>query len=339
MFLSSARVLQAATKAKEPTSKPEKPIILSGIQPTGHPTLGNYLGAVSNWVALQDHAHAANEQALFMVVDLHALTMPQNPAKLRQERRDMAVTLLACGLDPNKCIIFEQSKSKLKVSMENDTVADAVAAENLRLGLFAYPVLMAADVLLYRAAKIPVGDDQIQHLELARDIATTFNKITKTKYFPMPKPIITETKRVMSLRDPFSKMSKSDPSDQSRINLVDPPSLIAQKIKRAVTDSTMGITYDPENRPAIANLLRIYAAMKQTTVEAIAAEHAQSSAAQFKEGLAEAVVSGLAPIQSEIARIQAESGYVEQVLEEGAAKARAIAQPNLMEVQRLLGLR
>ncbi|KAG0232678.1 Tryptophan--tRNA ligase, mitochondrial [Actinomortierella wolfii] len=345
---------------------PEKPIILSGIQPTGHPTLGNYLGAISNWVALQEQAHAANELALFMVVDLHALTMPQNPEKLRQERKDMAVTLLACGLDPNKCILFEQSKvpqhselawllncmtpvswlarmtqwkSKLKISVENDSVADAVATEKLCLGLFAYPVLMAADVLLYRAAKIPVGEDQIQHLELARDVATTFNKTVKAKFFPMPKPIITQTKRVMSLRDPFSKMSKSDPSDQSRINMVDPPSLIAQKIKRAVTDSTMGITYDPENRPAIANLLRIYAAMKNTTAEAIALEHAQSSAAQFKEGLADAVISHLTPIQQEMARIQADPGYVEKVLEEGAQKAREIAHPNLMEVHRLLGLR
>ncbi|KAG0273346.1 Tryptophan--tRNA ligase, mitochondrial [Linnemannia exigua] len=357
------------TTPKKPssTSKPkEKPIIFSGIQPTGQPHLGNYLGAISNWVNLQEQAHLNQETLLFSIVDLHAITMPQDPKKLREERRNMAITLLACGIDPKKVILFEQSKvpghselawilncltpvgwlarmtqwkSKLGVTKGAQSLEDVSATQGLQLGLFAYPVLMAADILLYRATKIPVGEDQIQHLELARDIGTTFNKTVKERYFPLPRPIITETKRVMSLRDPTTKMSKSDPSDQTRINLIDSPSLIASKIKRAVTDTTLGISYNRTERPAVANLVDIYAAMKQVSIEEVVEEHRDSSMAVFKEALTSVIVEKLGPIQEEMRRLDGEKGYVERVLEEGAERAGEIARPNLLQAQKLMGLR
>ncbi|KAF9395754.1 Tryptophan--tRNA ligase, mitochondrial [Mortierella sp. AD011] len=337
-------------------SKPKAvPITFSGIQPTGHPHLGNYLGAISNWVTLQEEAHQAKETVLFSIVDLHAITLPQDPEKLRKERREMAITLLACGVDPKKCILFEQSKvsghaeltcyeqwvpqAKMGITRGSQSLEDIEATKGLQLGLFAYPVLMAADVLLYKATKIPVGEDQIQHLELARDVAQTFNKMVKKSFFPLPQPKITETKRIMSLRDPTNKMSKSDASDQTRINLVDSPDLISSKIKRAVTDGVRGISYDQINRPAVANLIRIYAAMKRVSVEDVVREHADSSTAAFKEALADALITSLKPIQDEMARLEKEDAYVQSVLDDGAAKAAEIAIPNLQEAQRLLGLR
>ncbi|KAF8932878.1 hypothetical protein BGZ47_011138 [Haplosporangium gracile] len=346
--------------------KQEKPIIFSGIQPTGKPHLGNYLGAISNWVNLQEQAHLDRETLLFSIVDLHAITMPQDPSKLREDRKNMAITLLACGIDPKKVILFEQSKvsghaelawilncltpvgwlarmtqwkSKLGVTKGAQSLEDVSATQGLQLGLFAYPVLMAADILLYRATKIPVGEDQIQHLELARDIGTTFNKTVRKPFFPLPRPIITETKRVMSLRDPTNKMSKSDPSDQTRINLTDSPVLISQKIKRAVTDPIRGISYSRAERPALANLIEIYAGMKKVTIDDVVKQHADDSNAAFKEALTGVIVEALGPIQEEMRRLEGERGYVEGVLEDGARRAGEIARPNLEMAQKLMGLR
>lgn len=292
--------------------------------------------------------------------------MPQDPIRLREDRRNMAITLLACGIDPKKVILFEQSKvpghaelawilncltpvgwlarmtqwkSKLGVTKGAQSLEDVSATTGLHLGLFAYPVLMAADILLYRATKIPVGEDQIQHLELARDICTAFNKTVKKQHFPMPRPISTETTRIMSLRDPSNKMSKSDPSDQTRINLADTPEAISSKIKRAVTDNIHGISYDRTERTAVANLIDIYAAMKRVPIEAIVQEHANSSNAVFKEGLTEALVTGLKPIQEEMARLWKDQAYVQEVMDDGAMRAGNIARPNLEEAQRLMGLR
>ncbi|KAF9357155.1 Tryptophan--tRNA ligase, mitochondrial [Mortierella sp. NVP85] len=347
------------------TQSKERPIIFSGIQPTGQPHLGNYFGAISNWITLQEQAFQDKETVLFSIVDLHAITMPQDPEKLRRERREMAITLLACGVDPKKCILFEQSKvsghceltwilncmtsvgwlarmtqwkSKLGVTKGAKSIEDVSATAGLQMGLLAYPVLMAADVLLYRATKIPVGEDQVQHLELARDIAQLFNKTVNQPFFPLPRPLITETKRVMSLRDPKNKMSKSDPSDQTRIHLVDKPEVIASKIKRATTDSIRGITYDKIERPAVANLIEIYAGAKRIGIQDVVKEHAESSTAVFKEALTEALVSLLKPIQDEMARLDNERAYVQSVLNDGALKATEIANPNLREVQRLMGL-
>ncbi|GJJ73194.1 tryptophanyl-tRNA synthetase [Entomortierella parvispora] len=367
---SNARLLTTVaagtSSSKKGSHLKPKPVIFSGIQPTGQPHLGNYLGAISNWVALQEQAHAAQETLLFSIVDLHAITLPQDPAKLRKERREMAITLLACGIDPEKCILFEQSrvsghselawilncmtpvswlarmtqwKSKMNVTKGIETLDDVNATTGLQLGLFAYPVLMAADVLLYKATKIPVGEDQIQHLELARDISVTFNKTVKQRFFPPPRAIITETKRVMSLRDHTKKMSKSDPSDQTRINLVDSPDTILSKIKRATTDSIRGISYDREERPAVANLVEIYAAMKKVSVADVVQEHADSTNAVFKEALADVLITSLRPIQEEMSRLQKEDAFVQAVLDKGASRASEIAKPNLEEIQKLVGLR
>ncbi|KAF9324591.1 Tryptophan--tRNA ligase, mitochondrial [Podila minutissima] len=355
------------TQGSSNKSKPQpKPVIFSGIQPTGQPHLGNYLGAISNWVTLQEQAHDANETLLFSVVDLHAITMPQNPDKLRKERREMAITLLACGIDPKKCILFEQSKvsghaelawilncmtpfgwlarmtqwkSKMGVTRGIQSIEDVSSTAGLQLGLFAYPVLMAADVLLYKATKIPVGEDQVQHLELARDIAVTFNKTVKQPFFPLPRPVITETKRVMSLRDPTNKMSKSDASDQTRINLVDAPEVIRSKIRKATTDGIRGISYDRAERPAVANLVDMYAAIGKVSVEDVVREHAQSTNAQFKDALAEGIITALSPIQKEMERLGQDVGYVETVLQQGATRANEIARPNLEMIQTLVGLR
>ncbi|KAG0281073.1 hypothetical protein BGZ96_001285 [Linnemannia gamsii] len=284
--------------------------------------------------------------------------MPQDPKKLREDRRNMAITLLACGIDPKKVILFEQSKvsehaeltwmlncltpvgwlarmtqwkSKLGVTKGAQSLEDVSATQGLHLGLFAYPVLMAADILSTK--------DQIQHLELARDIATTFNKTVRKPYFPLPRPIITETKRVMSLRDPTNKMSKSDASDQTRINLIDPPELISQKIKRAVTDAHRGISYSRTDRPALANLIEIYAGMKKVSIDEVVKIHADDSNAAFKEALASVIIEAVRPIQEEMKRLEGEVGYVEGVLEEGARKAKEIARPNLEMAQKLMGLR
>ncbi|CAO3569298.1 unnamed protein product [Mortierella alpina] len=353
-----------ASKQPRAETKP-KPIILSGIQPTGQPHLGNYLGAISNWVALQEQAHLDNETLLFMVVDLHAITLPQNPDQLRKERRELAITLLACGIDPKKCILFEQSKvsahaelawilncmtpvgwlarmtqwkSKLGLTKGVSSLEDVSATAGLQLGLFAYPVLMAADVLLYKATKVPVGEDQIQHLELTRDIAQMFNKNAKKQFFPLPQPLITQTKRVMSLKDPSKKMSKSDKLERTRINLIDSPEAISAKIKGAVTDGIRGISYDRVERPAVANLVDIYAAMKRVSVEDVVQEHATSSNAVFKEALTDVLVTSLRPIQEEIVRLEREDAYIKSVLDQGAARASEIARPNLQEIHRLMGL-
>ncbi|KAF9951317.1 hypothetical protein BGZ65_006035 [Modicella reniformis] len=299
--------------------------------------------------------------------------MPQNPEKLRKERQDMAITLLACGIDPKKCILFEQSrvsghseltwilscmtpvgwlarmtqwKSKLGVNKGVKSIEDVSATDGLQLGLLAYPVLMAADVLLYRATKIPVGEDQVQHLELARDIAQMFNKNVGQPFFPLPRPMISmshltkraKTKRIMSLRDPNNKMSKSDPSDQTRIHLVDKPEVITSKIKRAITDSISGITYNKIERPAVSNLIEIYAAAKRVSIEDVVKEHSESSMATFKNALTETLVVSLESIQEEITRLDKERVYVQSVLDEGARKANEIARPNLRNVQTLMGL-
>ncbi|KAI1309328.1 Tryptophan--tRNA ligase, mitochondrial [Mortierella claussenii] len=363
----SARCMTTQVQPTKPVKLKEKPIIFSGIQPTGQPHLGNYLGAISNWVTLQEQAHHAEETLLFSIVDLHAITVPQDPKKLRKERREMAITLLACGIDPEKCILFEQSKvpghselawilncmtpvgwlarmtqwkSKLGVSKGAQSLEDVETTKGLQLGLFAYPVLMAADILLYRATKIPVGEDQLQHLELARDIAQTFNKFTKSKFFSLPQSLVTqETKRVMSLRDPTNKMSKSDPLDHTRINLVDTPDVIASKIRRATTDAIRGISYSRAERPAVANLIDIYAAMKHVSVEDVVQEHRDSSTAVFKEALTETLVTALKPIQKEMERLEKEDAYVQKVLDQGAERAAEMARPNLLEVQKLVGLR
>ena len=326
--------------------------ILSGIQPSGIPQLGNYLGAVRNWVALQ-----ADHDCLFCVVDLHALTVWQDPAQLAAQTREMAAALLACGIDADRHILFHQSAvhAHVRLSWLFNCVArmgwltrmtqfkdkagrDREAAST---GLFVYPNLMAADILAYHATRVPVGDDQRQHLELANDIRAKFNGDYAVDFFPMIEPLILgPAARVMSLRDGAKKMSKSDPSDQSRINLTDDADAIALKIRRAKTDPEP-LPSEPEGlegRPEARNLVAIYAALADTHAAGVLAEHGGKGFGAFKEALAALLVEKLAPIAAETRRLLSDPGHVETVLRRGARRAAAIADPIVAEAERLVGL-
>ncbi|MDE2581394.1 MAG: tryptophan--tRNA ligase [Rhodospirillales bacterium] len=325
--------------------------IFSGIQPSGIPTLGNYLGAIRNWVTLQDE-----HECLWCVVDLHAITVWQDPAALARQTREMAAVLLACGLDPVRQILFVQSHVRAHAQLA--WILNCVARlgwlnrmtqfkdkagkdrEAASAGLFVYPNLMAADILAYHATKVPVGDDQRQHLELANDIAQKFNHDYGAAFFPPIEPLILgPAARVMSLRDGTRKMSKSDPSDQSRINLNDDPDTIALKIRRAKTDPDP-LPESPEglaNRPEARNLVGIYAALSGITPAAVLAEHAGKGFGAFKPLLADLLVSALTPIARETDRLLADPAEIDATLRAGAARAASVADPILAEAERLVG--
>ncbi|CAG8457604.1 10321_t:CDS:2 [Paraglomus occultum] len=333
------------------------PSIFSGIQPTGMPHIGNYLGTLKQWVALQKDV-SASDRILYCIVDLHALTIPQDPVKLFHNKREMALILMACGIDPQKSVIFVQSKVtahtelswilnciapvgqlsrmtqwKAKIAQYKNvqSIEDIGVSSGLCLGLLAYPILQAADVLLYKATQVPVGDDQVQHIELARDIAHKFNS-QFGEIFPLPQFLFTPAKRILSLRHPTQKMSKSDPSDSARINLNDPPTLIASKIKKSTTDSIRGITYDPESRPAVSNLVTIYSAVTNLPVEQVVEEYKNSDISTFKTVVTDALIHELYPIQNTYEKLKNEKNYVEQVLEQGVHRANEIAQGTMEQV-------
>ncbi len=326
--------------------------VFSGIQPSGIPTLGNYLGAIRNWVPLQD-----THDAIYCVVDLHAITQPFDPKTLATQTREMAAALIACGLDPKRCILFVQSHvhAHARLAWVFNCVArlgwlnrmtqfkdkagkDREAASS---GLYVYPNLMAADILAYKAVLVPVGDDQKQHLELANDIAEKFNHDFGAEgFFPRIEPLIQGVAaRVMSLRDGTRKMSKSDPSDQSRINLTDDADAIALKIRRARTDpeplpeAAAGL----EARAEARNLVGILAAISGTTPEGVLREHGGKGFGAFKEVLAEALVAHLSPIQAEMRRLLDDPAAVDAALRHGAEQAAAIADPIVTEAERIVG--
>ncbi len=325
--------------------------IFSGVQPTGNLHLGNYLGAIRNWVALQDQY-----ECLFCVVDLHAITVWQDPDSLRKSTREVAAAMIASGIDAEKHIIFNQSQ--VSGHAELAWIFNCVARlgwlgrmtqfkekagkdqEAASVGLFAYPNLMAADILLYKATHVPVGEDQKQHLELARDIAQKFNYDYKKEIFPVPEPLILgSATRVMSLKDGTSKMSKSDPSDLSRINMTDDTDTIVRKIKKAKTDPDLL----PDNaggldgRPEARNLLGIYAALADVSMDDAIAEFAGQQFSILKGRLSDVAVASLAPIQDEYRRLLADKAQVDGVLADGAERATALAEPVLREVQDVIG--
>ena len=325
--------------------------VFSGIQPSGIPTLGNYLGAIRNWVALQ-----AEHECLYCVVDLHAITTWQAPETLRQQTREMAATLIACGIDPGLHILFHQSgvPAHARLAWIFNCVArigwlnrmtqfkdkagkDREAAS---AGLYVYPDLMAADIHAYHATRVPVGDDQKQHLELANDIAQKFNHDYEREFFPTIEPLIMpEAARVMSLRDGTKKMSKSDPSDQSRINLSDDGDTIAGKIRKARTDAEP-LPSEPaglEGRAEARNLVGIYAALAGVTPAAVLAQYGGQGFAGFKDALAALTVDALAPISTETKRLLADPGHIDRLLFAGAARAEAIANPIVAEAERIVG--
>jgi tryptophanyl-tRNA synthetase len=325
--------------------------IFSGIQPTGNLHLGNYLGAIRNWVKLQ-----RDFECIFCIVDLHAITVPQDPAALLKATREVTAAYVACGIDPVACTIFNQSAvpghAELAWTLGCATPLGWLnrmtqfkekagkQRDNAGLGLYAYPVLMAADILLYKATHVPVGEDQKQHLELARDIAGTFNHRYGVEFFPQPEPqIFGAATRVMSLRDGTKKMSKSEPSEQSRINLTDDADAIASKIRKAKTDpaalpeTVAGL----EGRPEAENLLGIYAALTDKSLEAAVAEFAGAQFSTFKGALADVAVAVLSPITAEMNRLMADPGAIDAILRRGGAKANEIAQKHLREVYDLVG--
>ena len=327
------------------------PRVFSGIQPSGVPTLGNYLGAVRNWVALQK-----DNECLYCVVDLHAITQFQDPAALRIATRELAASLIACGIDPAAHILFHQSAvpahARLgwlftcvaRIGWLNRMTQFKDKAgkdrEQVSAGLYIYPCLMAADILAYKATRVPVGDDQRQHLELANDIAQKFNHDYGVEFFPTVEALIGgPAARVMSLRDGTKKMSKSDPSDQSRINLTDDADTIALKIRRARTD-TEPLPSEPAglgDRAEARNLVGIMAALQGTDAVGVLATHGGQGFGTFKDALAEVVVAQLAPIASETRRLLADPGTVDRVLRDGAERASAIADPIVREAERLVG--
>ncbi|MCH8950706.1 MAG: tryptophan--tRNA ligase [Proteobacteria bacterium] len=330
------------------------PRVFSGVQPSGQLTLGNYLGAIRRFVELQDGAM----ETIYCVVDLHAITVWQDPAALTDATRQVTAAFLACGLDPKRSILFNQSQ--VPAHSELAWIFNCVVRlgwltrmtqfkekagknrENSSAGLYIYPALMAADILAYRATHVPVGEDQKQHLELARDIAAKFNNdFDAPDFFPLPEPLIGgPAPRVMSLRDGSKKMSKSDPSDLSRINLTDDADTIANKIRKARTDpEPLPETVEGlEGRPEAANLVGIYAALAGTSAEAVVAEFAGQGFGVFKPALAELAVSHLTPISAEIRRLMADPAEIDRVLGDGAERAAALAEPILAETYARVGL-
>ncbi len=327
--------------------------VFSGSQPTGNLTLGNYLGALKRYVEMQDQDF---EDTIYCVVDMHAITLWQDPADLRRATQDVAAAYLAAGLDPKKSIIFNQSQVSAHANLA--WVFNCVArlgwmnrmtqfkdkagknAENASLGLYAYPALMAADILTYHATHVPVGDDQKQHLELTRDIAQKFNHDFGVDFFPITEPVIDgPATRVMSLRDGSKKMSKSDPSDMSRINLTDDADTIAKKIKKAKTDpeplpsEVKGL----EGRPEARGLVDIYAGLAGITADDVLQAHGGSQFGPFKQALAEVAVSALAPITARMSEYLGDRAEIDRILGDGADRAAEIAEPILQKTYDIVG--
>ena len=328
--------------------------IFSGVQPTGNLHLGNYLGAIKNFVELQSEKE---NQCIFCVVDLHAITVKQDPKELKKNIRETAATFIACGIDPANSIIFNQSM--VSAHSEAAWILSCVSRigwlnrmtqfkekagtdkEKASIGLYSYPVLMAADILLYDATHVPVGDDQKQHLELCRDIAQKFNNdFTAMNFLKVPEPLIQKQfSRIMSLKDGMKKMSKSDPSDLSRINLTDNKEKILNKIKKAKTDPLPlpEEAKDLAKRPEAENLLGIYSSLKDQNLESSISELNGKNFSEFKQKLSEALTERIEPISKEIKRLLEDEKYLDTILLEGSDKADKIASKKIKEIKELVG--
>jgi tryptophanyl-tRNA synthetase len=325
--------------------------VLSGIQPTADSFhLGNYLGAVRQWVSLQD-----DYDAFYCVVDLHAITVPYDPAVLRRRTRVAAAQLLGCGLDPERCTLFVQSQvaehtelnwvlgcitgfgEANRMTQFKDKSAKS-GAESASVGLFTYPVLQAADILLYQANQVPVGEDQRQHLELSRTLAQRFNhRFGKTFVVPSPY-ILSAVAKITDLQDPVAKMSKSSSSPQGIIDVLDSPDAIRKKIARAVTDAGTEVYADEEAKPGVTNLLRIFAALSGSSVDEVSAEYRNSGYGRFKKDLADLVVGTFSPIRERTEKILADDALLDGVLAAGATRARSVARSTMAEVRDRVGL-
>lgn len=333
------------TSVAAPAEKPKR--VLSAIQPSGTPTLGNYLGALKNWSDIADEFDCA-----FAVADLHAITVRQDPQKFKKQISDMYAMLLALGLNPEKNIIFVQSQvpthAQLAWVLNCYTQFGEMSrmtqfkdkskshADNVNVGLFAYPALMAADILLYQAHYVPVGEDQKQHLEITRDIAERFNGIYGNT-FTVPEPLIRDSgARIMSLQDPTKKMSKSDPNPRGYVSILDEPSIIAKRIKGAVTDSEAVVRH-AEGKDGVNNLMSVYACCTGLTYDQIEADFSGKGYGDFKAAVADAVVASLEPVQTEFKRLTADRAYLEACMKQGAEKATAVSQRTLDKVMKKVG--
>ncbi|HOB19713.1 MAG TPA: tryptophan--tRNA ligase [Candidatus Atribacteria bacterium] len=327
----------------------ERKRIFSGMQPTGALTLGNYLGALKNWAQLQDEY-----DSIFCVVDLHALTIRREPARLRADSLSLLAQYIACGIDPEKNILFLQSHVSAHAElswilncytymgelgrMTQFKEKSARHQDNINAGLFTYPVLMAADILLYQTDLVPVGGDQKQHLELARDIAERFNGIYGD-VFKVPEPYIPKVgARIMSLQEPTSKMSKSDENENAYITLLDPPDAVIRKFKRAVTDSEASVRFDQENKPGISNLMTIYSSVTGKTYDEIEREFEGKGYGDFKLAVGEAVVEALKPVQGRYNELMSSRDYLTEIARKGAETAEYLANKTLRKVYKKIGL-
>lgn len=325
---------------------------VSGIQPTGNLHLGNYLGAIKNWVKMQDEG-----ECLFFLADLHAITVHNDPAELSANCREMVAALVAAGVDPEKSILFNQARVPAHAELAWMLICNTPMGwldrmtqfkeksgkhkQRASLGLYGYPVLQAADVLVYQATHVPVGEDQKQHLELARDIASKFNSDTGTETFVLPEPFIGKSAaRIMSLRDGNAKMSKSDPSDLSRINMSDDDETIARKLKKAKTDPAPlpDNLADLVDRPEARNLVGIYAALADQSQESVLAEYAGKGFGDFKPALVDLAVSKLSPIRERFEQLRKDTAAIDAILSDGSQKASALARPTVEAAYAALGL-
>ena len=341
--------LYIVKKQGEPEMEEQKKRILSGIQPTGTFTLGNYVGAVRNWDALQ-----SDYNCIYMIANMHAITVRQTPADLRRQTREAAALLLACGIDPDRSVLFVQSHVPAHAElswvlscstpfgeltrMHQFKEKSARHPEDINAGLFTYPVLMAADILIYNADLVPVGQDQTQHLEIARDIAGRFNGIYGDT-FTLPEGYVPAAgAKIMSLAEPTKKMSKSDTNINSFILMTDDKDAIVRKFKRAVTDSDGVVRFDRETKPGVSNLMCIYSTFTGKSNDEIAAEFEGKGYGDFKLAVAEVTADALAPVQAEYARILADKAYVDEVLKNGAERASRLANRTVSKVYRKVGL-
>ncbi|XP_047583458.1 tryptophan--tRNA ligase, mitochondrial isoform X1 [Lutra lutra] len=343
--------IRALHKGPEAAQTPQKDAVkrvFSGIQPTGIPHLGNYLGAIETWVRLQEEYSSV----LYSIVDLHSITVPQDPAVLRQSILDMTAVLLACGINPEKSILFQQSQvsEHTQLSWILTCMVRLPRLQHLHqwkakvatqkhggtVGLLTYPVLQAADILLYKSTHVPVGEDQVQHMELVQGLAREFNK-KYGEFFPVPRSILTSMKKVKSLRDPSVKMSKSDPDKLATVRITDSPEEIVQKFRKAMTDFTSEVTYEPTRRAGVSNLVAIHAAVAGLPIEEAVQQGAGLDTARYKLLVADAVIQRFAPIKREIEKLKTDQGHLEKVLQMGSVKAKELAHPVCQEVKKLVG--
>ncbi|OXU31168.1 hypothetical protein TSAR_006480 [Trichomalopsis sarcophagae] len=345
---SQTLVLKRTYSKKEKQRKSYPRRIFSGIQPTGTVHIGNYFGAIRNWIKLQDDG----EDVIWSIVDMHAITLPYDPNELRQNILKLTATLLACGIDPDKSILFQQSTVPMhaelswifaclatmpKLAHQPQYKEKSEKLKDIPLGLYIYPILQTADILLYKATHVPVGEDQLQHIQLAEHLAQKFNS-TYGETFPMPIAIVNkDTGRIKSLRDPTQKMSKSCSDVKSRIDLMDEPDVLLNKVKKAMTDFTSEVTYEPEVRPGVANLLNIHSMITGKTPEEICKEAEGLDTGKYKLMLADVIIENLNPIRKRIEHYMNEPQYLQEVLQEGARKAELTAITNWLEVRNKVG--